>query len=65
MGDAKLLSVTAMIIGWKMFLTVILIAIVFSVIAGVFLLLLKLKKRNDRIPFSPFLLAGVLICVLL
>lgn len=65
MGDAKLMSVVGLILGWKMFLTVVLIAIVASVLTGVFLLMVKRKKRDYQIPFSPFILTGVIVCILL
>lgn len=65
MGDVKLMAVMGLILGWKMFLTVILIAILASVITGIFLLIVKRKKRDARIAFTPFILIGTIICILL
>jgi len=65
MGDVKLMSVLALVIGWKMFLTTLMIAIVASAVTGIFLLTARKKKRDARIPFSPFILIGAIICILL
>jgi len=64
-GDVKLLAITAWLIGWQMMLTTLLIAIILSVVTGIGLIVLKRSKRTDRIPFSPFILVGVLVCVFL
>jgi leader peptidase (prepilin peptidase)/N-methyltransferase len=60
-GDVKLMGMVGAFLGWKgAFLTIFLGAIVGSVV-GIALMLLKLHKRGQLIPFGPFLALGALV----
>ncbi len=57
-GDVKLMGMVGAFLGWKgAFLTIFLGAIVGSVV-GLALMMLKLHKRGQLIPFGPFLALG-------
>jgi len=57
-GDVKLMGMVGSLLGWKgAFLTIFLGSIVGSIV-GVTLIILKLHKRGQVIPFGPFLALG-------
>jgi len=58
-GDIKLLGMIGLFLGWKLTLLTLILSIYIGGIFSLFLLLLKLKKKGDYIPFGPFIsLAG-------
>lgn len=62
-GDIKLMAAAGLVIGWKLIITAYIIGIVFGALFGILLLVTKIKKREDAIPFGPFLSFGILASV--
>ncbi len=62
-GDIKLSAFMGLILGLKVLLALF-IAFVIGAIAGIFLILLKIKNRKELIPFGPFLAFGGLLTFL-
>lgn len=54
-GDIKLLGVIGLFLGWKLTLLTLLFSIYIGGIFSVFLLLFRLKTREEYIPFAPFI----------
>lgn len=63
-GDVKLMGGVGALLGWKGVITTIVLASFFGLIYALFLMLFKGKKRQDAIPFGPFLSLGALINLL-
>lgn len=64
MGDIKLLVPIGLLLGWKMVLVCLYLSIVICGIISVILILCKVKKRSERIPFAPFIVLSTLITIL-
>lgn len=64
MGDVKLLAPIGIFLGWKLCLTGLFIAIIISGVISLFLIILRLKKRKDAIPFGPFIVIGTYLSIL-
>ena len=62
-GDAKMAGLIGAVTGYLVPLA-ILLAIISGGLAAIFLLVFKLKKRKEGIPFGPFLALGALITIL-
>jgi len=60
MGDVKLLAMIGAFLGWKPALMTIMVGSFVGSVIGVTLLAMKLIKREDYIPFGPFLVFGAL-----
>jgi len=60
-GDIKLMFVLGIFLGAKGVLYALLLAFVIASIISIFLLVFKIKKRKDYIPFGPFLAIGSFI----
>lgn len=60
-GDIKLMFVLGIFLGAKGVLVAIFLAFAIASIISILLLLLKIKKRKDYIPFGPFLSIGTFI----
>ena len=60
-GDIKLLAMIGAFLGWKPALLTIMIGSLSGSIIGVSLIALGLMKRDDYIPFGPFLVLGALL----
>jgi leader peptidase (prepilin peptidase)/N-methyltransferase len=54
-GDIKLLAVLGFLAGWPDLIIVFLLAVCSGAVAGVILMLLKLKRRKSTLPFGPFI----------
>jgi leader peptidase (prepilin peptidase)/N-methyltransferase len=54
-GDAKLMAVCGLMLGWKAVLLVILLSSVIGAIFSVFLLLTRKNSRNPSFPYVPFI----------
>lgn len=63
-GDVKLAFVMGLLLGLKKTFLAMLIAFNSAAIVGLVLIAMKRKKRADRIPFGPFLIAGTIIAYL-
>lgn len=60
-GDIKLMFVLGIFLGFKGILFALLLAFITASIMSILLLILKIKKRKDYIPFGPFLSIGSFI----
>ena len=63
-GDIKLMAVVGMAIGWKLTLFAFFLASLIGGVVGVILLVAKVVKRKEPIPFGPFLALGILLSYL-
>jgi leader peptidase (prepilin peptidase)/N-methyltransferase len=57
-GDIKMTAWMGLFLGWKMTLLALFISFIISGFASFLLIIFKIKKRKDFIPFGPFLAAG-------
>lgn len=60
-GDIKLLAMIGAFLGWKPALLTIMIGSLAGSVIGVSLIALRIMKRDDYIPFGPFLVLGALL----
>ncbi|MDK2800101.1 MAG: leader peptidase (prepilin peptidase) / N-methyltransferase [Clostridiales bacterium] len=63
-GDVKLMAVAGIFLGWQLILLALFLASMIGSVVGIALIVLKIKKRKDLIPFGPFLAAGIFIVML-
>lgn len=64
MGDAKLLACTGMFLGLEKMLSALAVAFVVSGLAGLALLVSRFSRPGSSMPFSPFILIGVVLAIL-
>ena len=64
-GDIKLMAMIGTFLGWKNTLLTIFLGSVTGSLIGVSLILFKKKKRDDYIPFGPFLVLGAIVSLFL
>jgi leader peptidase (prepilin peptidase)/N-methyltransferase len=62
-GDIKLLAMVGAFLGWKPALLTIMIGSLTGSIIGISLIALRIIKRDDYIPFGPFLVLGALLAM--
>jgi leader peptidase (prepilin peptidase)/N-methyltransferase len=62
-GDIKLAAVIGLCLGWPGGLFAVILGCLLAGLAGLALVLTKVKSRKDAIPFAPFLAAGTLLMV--
>lgn len=60
-GDIKLLSGVGAFVGWYGVITTLIIGSFFGALYGIYLIVVKKAKRQDPIPFGPFLALGAVI----
>ena len=60
-GDIKLLAMIGAFLGWKPVLLTMLIGAILGAIVGVALIALKVLRRDQYLPFGPFLAFGAII----
>jgi len=65
MGDVKLAAGIGAFLGWRIGLICFFISFILGAVVATILLLAHLKKRKDRIPFAPFLVAAALVSLFL
>lgn len=63
-GDVKLVGVAGFFVGWPLAALALFLAVAAGGLAAAVLLLLRLKRRKDPVPFGPFIAAGTLAAVL-
>ncbi|MCX7780945.1 MAG: prepilin peptidase [Negativicutes bacterium] len=63
-GDIKLMAVLGLWLGWPHIIIVMFGSFIIGGIAGVLLMLLKLKGRRDYIPFGPFIALAAFLTML-
>ena len=57
-GDVKLLAPIGMFLGWKLGILALLLSIILAGTASLLLIIVRLKKKRDTIPFGPFIVIG-------
>ncbi|HHY82518.1 MAG TPA: prepilin peptidase [Clostridiales bacterium] len=62
-GDIKLMGMIGLLIGWKLTALSILLSIYAGGLIGGLLLLFRVKKHGDTIPYGPFIAAGTFISI--
>lgn len=60
-GDIKLMFSLGIFLGYKQVLLSLYVAFVMAAIIGIILIMFKIKKRKEHIPFGPFLSVGSFI----
>jgi leader peptidase (prepilin peptidase)/N-methyltransferase len=61
MGDAKLVFLMGILLGWPNVLLSLFLAAFLGSLVGVLMITLKKKKMKSQVPFGPFLVIGTLI----
>jgi prepilin signal peptidase PulO-like enzyme (type II secretory pathway) len=63
MGDAYLVILLGLILGWPEILLALFLAFFFGATYGIIAIALKKKKMKSQVPFAPFLILGTLIAL--
>jgi leader peptidase (prepilin peptidase) / N-methyltransferase len=63
-GDVKLAGLIGLAVGFPNIFTAIMLAILSGGLVAVVLLVFKIKKRKEGVPFGPFLAAGAMLTLL-
>lgn len=63
-GDIKFMAVLGLWLGWPYIIMVLLLSFVIGGVAGLLLIVFKLRGRKDFIPFGPFIAIAALITLL-
>ena len=63
-GDIKLMAVIGAFLGWKIIIVAFLITSIIASVTSIILILSRKIKRNDMIPYGPFLSMGIFIASL-
>jgi len=63
-GDVKLAAMIGAFIGWQYIILSLFIGFFIGAVVGVLLILLKIKSREDMIPFGPFIVLGSMVTIL-
>jgi leader peptidase (prepilin peptidase)/N-methyltransferase len=62
-GDIKLMAVAGLLLGWEYILLALMIGSIVGSVIGITLIMLKRIKRQEMIPFGPFLSFGIMIAL--
>ncbi len=65
MGDVKLLAPIGMFLGWKLCLAALFFSIILAGVSSIVLIIARIKKKKDTIPFGPFIVIGTYLCIIL
>jgi len=57
-GDVKMVAMMGLFLGWKLTLLALFLSFVIGGLGSLLLILFRIKKRKDFIPFGPFLAIG-------
>lgn len=63
-GDIKLAAMIGAFLGWRLLLVTIFLAALSGSLVGIFLLGLRLRRREEPLPFGPFLSLGAFLSLL-
>lgn len=63
-GDVKLAAMIGAFLGWRYIIISLFFGFFLGALTGIFLIMTKVKKREDVIPFGPFIVLGSLITLL-
>jgi len=64
MGDVKIFAPIGIFLGWKMCILALVVSMFIGGITSILLILFRIKKRKDTIPFGPFITIAVFITIL-
>lgn len=64
-GDVKLMGALGLFFGWVNIIIISLIAFLLGAIISIILLITKIKKTHEYIPFGPFIVIGAFITMLI
>lgn len=64
-GDVKLAAMIGAFLGWRYIMISLFLGFFLGALAGIILILSKIKSREDVIPFGPFIVLGSFITLLL
>ncbi len=64
MGDVKIYIPIGLFLGWKLTVISLIFSVLSGGIAGIFLIATGFKKRQDEIPFGPFIVIGTFIAII-
>jgi leader peptidase (prepilin peptidase)/N-methyltransferase len=62
-GDIKLAAMVGAFLGWKEVLLSLFLAVLVGAVAGTMFIFIGLKKRQEHIPFGPFIAAGTVLVI--
>ena len=65
MGDVKLMGALGLFFGVKNIIMISILSFLIGAIFSVFLLVFKIKKTDEYIPFGPFIVISAICCMLL
>jgi len=63
-GDVKLAAMIGAFLGWRYIITSLFLGFFLGALAGIILILSKIKSREDTVPFGPFIVLGSIITIL-
>lgn len=63
-GDVKLAAMIGAFLGWKYIIISLFLGFFTGALAGIFLIMAKIKKKEDAVPFGPFIILGSFITLL-
>jgi len=63
-GDVKLAAMIGAFLGWRYIIISLFLGFFLGALAGIILILSKIKSREDVVPFGPFIVLGSLITLL-
>ena len=63
-GDVKLAAMIGAFLGWRYIIISLFLGFFLGALAGIILILLKIKSRKDVVPFGPFIVLGSFIILL-
>jgi len=63
-GDVKLAAMIGAFLGWRYIIISLFLGFFLGALAGIILILSKIKSREDVLPFGPFIVLGSLITLL-
>ena len=63
-GDVKLAAMIGAFLGWRYTIISLFLGFFLGALAGIFLVLSKIKSKEDMVPFGPFIALGSLITLL-
>ena len=63
-GDVKLAAMIGAFLGWRYTIISLFLGFFLGALTGIILIMAKIKKRKDAIPFGPFLALGSIITLL-
>ena len=63
-GDVKLAAMIGAFLGWRCIIISLFLGFFLGALTGIILIMTKIKKREDAIPFGPFIVLGSFITLL-